>query len=153
MGENPWQVHSIQEFSCLKCPECSFDTKKEDFFQNHATENHPLSYVLFTKPFKEDNCLEDPLMSEDCRPDFEENSETQSEENIFMTIDETVIKIEDLVNIEEVHEVENEAVNLQDSQNLAVHEDVNFDYLTLKYKRIEEFFIFESSETKENGGM
>ena len=151
MGENPWQVHSIQEFSCLKCPECSFDTKKEDFFQNHATENHPLSYVLFTKPFKEENCLEDPLMSEDYRPDIEENSETQSEEDIFMTIDETVTKIEDLANIEAVHEVKNEAVNLQDSHNLGIHEDVNFDYLTIKYKRIEEFFIFESSETKENG--
>ena len=36
MTANPWQVESIQDFSCLKCPECSFDTKEENLFENHA---------------------------------------------------------------------------------------------------------------------
>ena len=49
MTANPWQVESIQDFSCLKCPECGFDTKEENLFENHATENHPLSFVLFGK--------------------------------------------------------------------------------------------------------
>ena len=44
---NPWNVDSIQDFSFLKCPECPFDAKAEDIFQNHAIENHPLSFVLF----------------------------------------------------------------------------------------------------------
>ena len=42
MDINPWQVKSIQEFSFLKCPECAFDSKEEDTFQDHAIENHPL---------------------------------------------------------------------------------------------------------------
>ena len=46
---NPWLVESIQAFSCLKCPECEFHTKKDTVFENHATENHPLSFVLFSK--------------------------------------------------------------------------------------------------------
>ena len=54
MGENPWQVHSIQAFSYLKCPECVFDTKEENIFQDHAIENHPLSHLLFSKIIKED---------------------------------------------------------------------------------------------------
>ena len=47
--DNPWQVDSIQAFSCLKCPECVFDTKEENDFKNHALDNHPLSFVLFGK--------------------------------------------------------------------------------------------------------
>ena len=31
---NPWNVDSIQDFSFLKCPECPFDAKQEDIFQN-----------------------------------------------------------------------------------------------------------------------
>ena len=46
---NPWQVDSIQAFSCLKCPECEFYNKEEKYFQEHATENHPKSIVFFGK--------------------------------------------------------------------------------------------------------
>ena len=45
--KNPWKVESIQDFSCLKCPECAFFTKKENYFENHAIKKHPLSAVLF----------------------------------------------------------------------------------------------------------
>ena len=51
--DNPWQVESIQDFSFLKCPECIFDTKTEDTFRKHATDNHPLSLVLFQGPLKD----------------------------------------------------------------------------------------------------
>ena len=53
--DNPWRVDSIQEFSCLKCPECDYFNKKESFFKDHAISNHPLSSVLFdkTKPKSE----------------------------------------------------------------------------------------------------
>ena len=44
---NPWLVDSIQAFTYLKCPECLYDTKKEDNFQEHALESHPLSIVFF----------------------------------------------------------------------------------------------------------
>jgi len=50
---NPWQVESIQAFLFLKCPECPFDSKTKDTFQNHAIENHPLSFVLFGKTLKD----------------------------------------------------------------------------------------------------
>ena len=49
MHGNPWKVESVQAFSCLKCPECTFFTKKENNFENHALRNHPLSKVLFDK--------------------------------------------------------------------------------------------------------
>ena len=61
MGENPWQVDSIQAFLCFKCPECIFNTKKEDIFEDHAIENHPLSLVLFSKTIKEE--IEDIFLS------------------------------------------------------------------------------------------
>ena len=55
MAQNPWAVESIQAFYFLKCPECDFDTKEDNLFENHATENHPLSIVLFgNKSVKKD---------------------------------------------------------------------------------------------------
>ena len=62
MTNNPWQVNSINAFSFLKCPECSFDTKEELIFQDHALGNHPLSYVLFGKTCQEDEeIIVDPV--------------------------------------------------------------------------------------------
>ena len=49
MNLNPWNVSSIDEFSYLNCPECDFHTKEKKNFQDHATRNHPLSAVLFSK--------------------------------------------------------------------------------------------------------
>ena len=49
MEINPWHVDSIDAFYFLKCPECTFHTQKETKFQEHATKNHPLSFVLFGK--------------------------------------------------------------------------------------------------------
>ena len=45
--DNPWEVESIQSFAFLNCPECTFKTKEESFFQDHAIETHPLCFVLF----------------------------------------------------------------------------------------------------------
>ena len=55
MAQNPWAVESIEEFYFLKCPECGYDTKEENSFENHATENHPLSFVLFDKKYVPEN--------------------------------------------------------------------------------------------------
>ena len=49
MDYNPWNVASIHEFWSLKCPECVFDSKEEDIFQDHALRNHPLSFAIFGK--------------------------------------------------------------------------------------------------------
>ena len=61
---NPWQVDSIQEFACLKCPECTFDTKKGEVFKDHAVENHPLSFVLFVKNVKDEEEFDPSLLAD-----------------------------------------------------------------------------------------
>ena len=62
---NPWLVDSLQDFLFLKCPECTFDTKEEDYFQEHATEKHPLSIVFFaeSKVYKEEQ-LDDTILEQ-----------------------------------------------------------------------------------------
>jgi len=52
MVNNPWEVESLQAFQFLKCPECTFDTKEENFFQMHAVNHHPLSIVFFDETCK-----------------------------------------------------------------------------------------------------
>ena len=46
---NPWSVDSIQDFYVIKCPECEFNAgiNEENSFQNHAIENHPMSFAFF----------------------------------------------------------------------------------------------------------
>ena len=70
MTENPSQVDSIQDFLCLKCPECNFDSKEDDVFEEHAIENHPLSFVIFGKVCKEEE-LDPTLTIEGHLPDIE----------------------------------------------------------------------------------
>jgi hypothetical protein len=47
MTQNPWQVDSVQAFVYINCPECSFKTKEEGFFQDHAVASHPMCFPLF----------------------------------------------------------------------------------------------------------
>ena len=63
MDGNPWQVDSLQDFLCLKCPECTFDTQEEEYFQEHAVGNHPLSQVFFGTVKMEE---EENLTIEEC---------------------------------------------------------------------------------------
>ena len=65
---NPWLVDSLQDFLFLKCPECTFDTKEEYYFQEHATEKHPLSIVFFanSKVYKEEQ-LDDTILEQGVR--------------------------------------------------------------------------------------
>ena len=78
--DNPWQVNSIQAFSCLKCPECVFDTKEENNFKNHALDNHPLSFVLFGKNEVDTDALidTDDKISDNCDANITLGGETLS---------------------------------------------------------------------------
>ena len=60
--DNPWQVDSIEEFSYLKCPECTYDTKEKSIFKYHAIENHPLSRVLFETTELDNSAIEETDM-------------------------------------------------------------------------------------------
>ena len=53
-SSNPWLVPSVNDFWFLRCPECPFETKGEEFFEEHAVENHPASLALFVKTVKEE---------------------------------------------------------------------------------------------------
>ena len=70
MDDNPWLVDSIHSFSVFKCPECIFDSKEEDNFQDHAIQNHPLSFVFFGREEKIE-VLENSLEVEDNESSFE----------------------------------------------------------------------------------
>ena len=71
MNANPWKVDSIQEFCFFKCPECPFTHKKEIFFRDHASRNHPLSIAFFdecNKRNSESNAVvkEELIETENC---------------------------------------------------------------------------------------
>ena len=60
MKKNPWKVKSIQDFACLNCPECDFNTNQETFLQDHAVENHPLCFAFCANSIQSFSCLKCP---------------------------------------------------------------------------------------------
>ena len=63
MSDNPWVVDNLKDFWFMNCPECVYKTRTENSFQDHAFENHPLSFVLFetyAKNNPENNNCDDP---------------------------------------------------------------------------------------------
>ena len=66
MTQNPWQVESIQAFVYINCPECSFKTKEEGFFQDHAVASHPMCFTLFGRS---DIVIEEVTI-EDQKPEY-----------------------------------------------------------------------------------
>ena len=62
---NPWSVQNINDFWFLSCPECSFKTKQQGVFQNHAVENHPKSFELFNE--KIDNSFPENIKMENLK--------------------------------------------------------------------------------------
>ena len=114
MNDNPWQVDSIQEFSYFvsyyKCPECSFDVREQQVFQEHAIENHPLSYVLFGKKDEEEK-FHDPLKIED------------------LTSNTMVVKYEKLPNKKEI-QFKNNLQETQSTENIEVNVSLS-DKLTI----------------------
>ena len=81
--DNPWHVDSIQTFWFLKCPECNFDSKKEEIFQDHAIENHPKSWELFSKTLNVyQNVVESEILTQIKTEESEEVEHILKEENI-----------------------------------------------------------------------
>ena len=66
MTQNPWQVESIQAFVYINCPECSFKTKEEGFFQDHAVASHPNCFALFGRS----DIVIQEVMIEDQKPEY-----------------------------------------------------------------------------------
>ena len=75
MALNPWLVESIETFSFYCCPECTFRTKEDTYFEAHALQNHDQSKSLF---LLKDIKIE-PL---DLVSDYKENLEVQLKEEI-----------------------------------------------------------------------
>ena len=42
-GRNPWLVEDLDDFYFLCCPECTYKSKDDEAFIDHAVENHPKS--------------------------------------------------------------------------------------------------------------
>ena len=108
MDYNPWQVDTIEDFSYYKCPECSFEVRKQQVFQEHAIENHPLSYVFFG--IKDEEEFNDPLKIED-----------------FPSKNAMVIRCEKLPNKKEIRF----KINLQATQSTENCEDNRSNHLLL----------------------
>ena len=98
MDGNPWQVDSLQDFLCLKCPECTFDTQEEDIFQEHAVGNHPLSHVFFGTV----KMVEENLTIEEC---FDQNADNIGEIDPLDSTESTKYTIDCEIDIKDEYSI------------------------------------------------
>ena len=130
------QVDSIEDFSCLKCPECAFYSKVEDQFQNHAIQLHPLSFVLFGKSEEQ---IDFQLQKCDYDSPNNVNINSFNESKISQNI------IEEEIFAEDCDAIRNELLNEE-----AIGDDC-FDYDPLFQKDINsELISFSNSDFSES---
>ena len=101
---NPWKVNSVLDFWFLNCPECTFHTKEEDFFQTHAVINHPASSVLFGKKEKEyyiDDSIEEYKENNHDYVEAYENQTSTESLDVASISSDVEIKEEFIENLEE----------------------------------------------------
>ena len=147
MDGNPWQVDSLQDFLYLKCPECTFDTQEDLCFQDHAIENHPLSFVFFGETFvKEENFELNERYSEEYIDPLTINGGTQDKSDIMSSDNHALAPL-----FPKLSNIKEDLTDDKSDDEESVIEETNWNNLTKKYKQIEEFFILESSNTRENG--
>ena len=69
---HPWMVESIEAFSFYCCPECTFRSKEENFFEAHALQNHDLSRYLFQENFVQDMKIDIKVESSEAKHDLKD---------------------------------------------------------------------------------
>ena len=94
MESNPWHVDSLEAFYFLCCPECGFKSKEQDFFKNHALQNHPLSQELFQDLFTPEIKLEVETDDPPYLPSTEISEETSSKKKKVRKNDSKIWKCE-----------------------------------------------------------
>ena len=70
--KHPWMVESIEAFSFYCCPECTFRSKEENFFEAHALQNHDLSRYLFQENFVQDIKIDIKVESSEAKHDLKD---------------------------------------------------------------------------------
>ena len=161
MAHNPWKAESIQNFYFLICPECNFNTKEDNSFENHhATVNHPLSFVLFDKKsinedFDTIDIKEEPLFLYDTQisHDDEKSSKhnlisplsSSNEDNCRLVVPELKIEptVESYMDQNESSdinksEIENCSTNVAITGNNLVNEDpLNSDMISVHEEKMQ----------------
>ena len=128
MEFNPWQVESIQEFLVLKCPECAFDSKEENTFQDHAINNHPLSFILFGNPIKEE-CFEDPIIIEEHKLESEEDWDYTNESDILFMPSITVERSSNKLGGSENYSNEVQVEPEESEEHILKEENINGNFV------------------------
>ena len=129
MNTNPWQVDSIEAFSCLKCPECDFYSRDENYFQNHAMANHPCSVVFFGK-HEEYIALtpEEYNKKFNKQSNFDKTSYNQIKVEIKQEIVEDETKLEDSELVDESYEDLNRQEEIFEDDPSGFNDDIDLDF-------------------------
>ena len=129
MNTNPWQVDSIEAFTCLKCPECNFYSREENYFKDHALSNHPCSVVFFGK-HEEHIALTPEEYKEkfNKRSNLDETSSYQIKVEIKQEIVEDENKLNDSEFVGESYEDLNRQEEIFEHDPSGFNDDIDLDF-------------------------
>ena len=130
MDGNPWQVASLQDFLYLKCPECTFDTQEEEIFEDHALQNHKLSFVFFGETLVSEENLNS---EEDQKDPLTINGEIKDQRDI--TSSENLLLLPIVPKLSNINE---NLIDIKIDNREAVIEEASSNDLAKKYKHMHE---------------
>ena len=135
MNTNPWQVDSIEAFSCLKCPECNFYSRDENYFKDHAMANHPCSVVFFGKHEEYVSMTPEEYQKKfNKQSNLDETSSCQIKVEIKQEIVEDEAKLNDSELVDESYEDLNGQEEIFEDDPSDFNHDIDLEDLDFKSK-------------------
>ena len=148
-GRNPWLVEDLDDFYFLCCPECTYKSKDDEAFMDHAVENHPKSKAsnVFSeaeqelsrqKTFQRYNPKGNNLLAE--VKSAKQTQEQKLNKVVKVIITPKNIDLIDMLEEEGVVE-ESQTVDLEDPDDFGALESINDE--SIDCKLIASYFFLE----------
>ena len=148
-GRNPWLVEDLDDFYFLCCPECTYKSKDDEAFMDHAVENHPKSKAsnVFSeaeqelsrqKTFQRYNPKGNNLLAE--VKSAKQTQEQKLNKVVKVIITPKNIDLIDMLEEEGVVE-ESQTVELEDTDDFGALESINDE--SIDCKLIASYFFLE----------
>ena len=148
-GRNPWLVEDLDDFYFLCCPECTYKSKDDEAFMDHAVENHPKSKAsnVFSeaeqelsrqKTFQRYNPKGNNLLAE--VKSAKQTQEQKLNKVVKVIITPKNIDLIDMLEEEGVVE-ESQTVELEDTDDFGALESINDEAIDCKL--IASYFFLE----------
>ena len=126
MQKNLWDVGSLYDFLCYKCPSCPYDSSSKQEFVNHAYFVHPEA-GSYLKNIQDNSLLDIHFPPHEFKSEESNANEIETEEAFTITAESDKVKVEDCLVKTELEEYALSFENEDDFEQNEVYSKENPD--------------------------